>query len=121
MTLVQGNGCKCFNVIWNRYTYFLEYRIICPITQPAPSAVVYSYTTTLEVYNGLHLILLPIFPVAARVGVANISSASAIRTTTGTTGLTFCLLLVRMVLCVDRVRVKSHRYYHCWYGSYLDL
>lgn len=50
---------------------------------------------------------LPIFPVAARVGVANISSASAIRTTTGTTGLTSLFVAGTNGSRIDRIRVKA--------------
>lgn len=50
---------------------------------------------------------LPIFPVAARVGVANISSASAIRTTTGVTGLTSLFVAGTNGSRVDRIRVKA--------------
>lgn len=50
---------------------------------------------------------LPIFPVAARVGVANISSASAIRTTTGVTGLTSLFVAGTNGSRIDRIRVKA--------------
>lgn len=50
---------------------------------------------------------LPIFPVAARVGITNISSASAIRTTTGTTGLTSLFVAGANGSRVDRIRVKA--------------
>lgn len=50
---------------------------------------------------------LPIFPVAARVGVANISSSSAIRTTTGVTGLTSLFVAGTNGSRIDRIRVKA--------------
>ncbi len=50
---------------------------------------------------------LPIFPVAARIGVANLSSASSIRTTTGTTGLVSAFVAGTNGSRIDRIRVKA--------------
>jgi hypothetical protein len=49
----------------------------------------------------------PIFPKAARIGTANVSTANAARTVTGVTGLVSLLVAGADGTRIDRIRVKA--------------